>query len=544
MAPSIVLVGLSGSGKSTVGRLLAERLNWSFAGTDEEIARLHEASVGEVFTQLGEARFREQEARLLDRLASQPRTVVATGGGALTTPRGRQGAARGLVVWLRVSPEEAARRLAADPATEHRPLLAGDTLGRLTSLLAARSHLYARADAIVDVDGRTPAEVAAGVEAAWRQHAMWARPNDRLDPLRGVAAEVRTQAASSAYPIIVRDDALSELGAICREAGLRGRAIVLTDDVVAPLYRNQAHLALSTCGYETESLVSPAGEEHKDLATLQTIYDWLLESRVERSDFLVCLGGGVVTDMGGFAAASILRGIPFVHVPTTLLGMVDAAVGGKTGIDHPRGKNMIGAFAQPSAVVIDPLVLATLPGRQLTNGWAELIKHGLICDASLFAELENAAAGGATAPAATYIARSVAIKAGVVSADEREAGLRTLLNYGHTIGHAIEAVTGYTRYLHGEAVAVGMHAAGIISVEMRLLSARELARQQAALAACGLPEAVTGVDLDAILDATRSDKKVRSGALKWVLLDTIGRAVVRDDVPPEVVRRAAKAVLR
>ncbi len=541
MTDTIVLVGLSGSGKSTVGRILAERLGWTFAGTDEEIARLHESTVGDVFTQLGEPRFREQEARLLDRMAGQPTTVVATGGGVLTTPRGRQAAARGLVVWLRISPGEAHRRLGAGPGIEHRPLLARDTLARLKSLLAARSHLYGRADAIVDVDQRTPEEVATAIGALWRQHELWSRPLDRLDPLRGIAAEVRTQHSSSTYPIVVRDDSLSELGAVCREVGLRGRAFVLTDETIAPLYRNQAHLALAACGYATESQVIPPGEDHKDLATLATIYDWLLDRRIERSDFLVCLGGGVVTDMGGFAAASILRGVPFVHVPTTLLGMVDAAVGGKAGIDHARGKNMIGAFAQPSAVVIDPLVLATLPERHLRNGWAELVKHGLILDSALLAELEAAAAS--PVPTAQHIARSVAIKAQVVSADEREAGLRTLLNYGHTIGHAIEAATGYTKYLHGEAVAIGMHAAAIISVEMRLLSPADLARQQALLRACGLPEAAPGLDIDAVLDATLSDKKVRGGAVQWVLLDAIGRAVVRDDVPPAIVRRAAEAVL-
>jgi shikimate kinase/3-dehydroquinate synthase len=540
---TIVLVGLSGSGKSTVGRILAERLGWQFAGTDEEIARLHEAEVGDVFQQLGEARFREQEARLLDRMAAQPNTVVATGGGILTTARGRRAAARGLVVWLRITPEEAARRLAEDPATDRRPLLAGDPLTRLTTLLADRAHLYERADSVIDVDGCAPDEVAGRVEAAWRQHHLWARPLDRLEPLRGTAAEVRTLDAASSYPIIVRDDALSELGAVCREVGLRGRAFVLTDEVIAPLYRNQAHLSLTACGYATESLVIHAGEENKDLVSLAAIYDWLLERRAERSDFVVCLGGGVVTDMGGFAAATVLRGVPFIHVPTTLLGMVDASVGGKTGIDHPRGKNMIGAFAQPSVVVIDPTVLATLPERQVSAGWAELVKHGLILDAALFSDLEQALASGTATPTAAHIARSVAIKARIVSADERDHGLRNLLNYGHTLGHAIEAVTGYTTYLHGEAVAIGMHAAGLISVDMRLLSPAGLARQQAALRACGLPERAPGLDVDAVIEATLSDKKVREGAIHWVLLDSIGRAVVRNDVPPEVVQRAARAVL-
>ena len=547
MNSTIVLVGLSGSGKSTVARVLAERLGWQFFGTDDELARIHEAPIADIFEQLGEPRFREGEARVLDRLAAQPKTVVATGGGALTTPPGRRAAARGFVVWLRVSPEEATRRLADDPSTETRPLLAGDPLAKLQALLAERVHLYSRADATVDVDGRSPRDVAAAVEAAWRQlpSGLFADHGalDRLEPLRGVAAEVHVPEASRTYPILVRDHSLSELGAICRERGLRGRAFILTDDVLMPLHAVAALQSLRSCAFESECMPIPSGEHHKNLDTLSRIYDWLLEHRIERSDFLVCVGGGVVTDMGGFAAATILRGIDFIHVPTTLLGMVDAAVGGKTGIDHPRGKNMIGAFAQPRAVVIDPLVLSTLPERQLRNGWAELVKHGLIFDGVLFAQLQRSAGATPPLPAASEIARSVAIKAEVVSADEREAGLRTLLNYGHTIGHAIEAVTGYTRYLHGEAVAVGMHAAGIISVEMRLLSHADLERQQALLRACGLPERAPGLDVDAVLAATMSDKKVRSGAVQWVLLDAIGHAVVRNDVPPEIVRRAAQAVL-
>ncbi|MEX2081868.1 MAG: 3-dehydroquinate synthase family protein, partial [Dehalococcoidia bacterium] len=249
------------------------------------------------------------------------------------------------------------------------------------------------------------------------------------------------------------------------------------------------------------------------------------------------------TDLGGFAAASFLRGIDFVHVPTTLLGMLDAAIGGKTGVDHPRGKNLIGAFAQPRAVIADPDVLASLPARELTAGWAEMVKHALILDAPLAAELEAAAADPATLTSPRLIAWSIAIKARVVSEDEREADLRMVLNYGHTIGHAIEAVSGYGPILHGEAVAVGMRAAGLIAVELGLLSDAEFARQQALVRAYNLPESAPGLDPDAIVQATMLDKKVRAGAVNWVLLDSIGQAVIRSDVPAEVVRRAVETVV-
>jgi len=273
------------------------------------------------------------------------------------------------------------------------------------------------------------------------------------------------------------------------------------------------------------------------------VYDWLISERVERSDFVVCVGGGVVTDLGGFAAATCLRGIAFVDVPTSLLGMVDASIGGKTGVDHTRGKNLIGAFAQPSAVVIDPRVLASLDERQLRNGWAEVIKHGFILDEGLTLELEAVAGQPEAMMSAALIARSVAIKAGVVSEDEREAGGRTLLNYGHTIGHAIEAVTGYRSYLHGEAVAVGMRAAGLIAVELGMLPADDFERQQRLIRAAGLPETAPGVPVDAVLDAAMMDKKVRRGDITWVLLERIGQATTRRGVPETVVRAAVERVL-
>jgi 3-dehydroquinate synthase len=269
----------------------------------------------------------------------------------------------------------------------------------------------------------------------------------------------------------------------------------------------------------------------------------LLQRKVERSDFVVCMGGGVVTDLAGFAAATVLRGIPFVHVPTTLLGMLDAAIGGKTGVDHPLGKNMVGAFAQPKAVVIDPAVLETLPDRQRRAGWAEAIKHGCILDEQFVCDLEAAAADPRSMLSADLIGRSVAIKAAIVSEDEREQGRRTLLNYGHTVGHAIEAVTGYSTYLHGEGVAIGMRAAGLIAVELGALDRTDFERQQTLIRACGLPEHAPDVPVQATIDAMSRDKKVRGGAIQWVLLDRIGHALVRDAVPEEVARRAVETVL-
>lgn len=566
MPPSrIFLIGLSGSGKSTVARLVAERLGWQCADSDTLIEGEAGISIPVLFRDQGEAAFRDREAAVLERVAGRDGVVVATGGGAPTTRRGLAALSAGFVVWLKVSPAEAARRLAKSPATGERPLLAGDPAARLAELLTQRAPVYGLADAQVEVDGRIAEDTAGEVVAAWQRALAYGwDPAHRSGPGSGahglalpvhgahwlgdraperltVAAIVRTQ--SGTCPIFVDEWALDRLGEACREAGLGGRAFVLTDEAVGPLFVERAVAALVRAGYAAASFAVPAGEQHKTLATVSTVYDWLLGERVERSDFVVCLGGGVVTDLGGFVAATILRGIASVHVPTSLLAMVDAAIGGKTGVDHPLGKNMIGVFAQPAAVVIDPLLLRHLPERHLRNGWAEVVKHGLILDAALVADLEAAARRPDAMLSASLIARSVAIKAAIVSEDERESGRRTLLNYGHTFGHAIEAVTGYSTYLHGEAVAIGMRAAGLISVELGLLAPADFERQQALLHVCGLPERAPGVPVDSLLAATLGDKKVRGGEVQWVLLEGLGRATVRAGVPADIVRRAADAIL-
>lgn len=532
----IFLVGISGSGKSTVGPLVAATLGWEFVDTDRLVEARAGRSVAELFASEGEAAFRELEAEVMTRVARRERVVVATGGGALGSPRGRRAARSGFVVWLTVRPEVAASRLSGSAEAEARPLLVGDPVARLRELLSWRRPVYAMtADAVVSAEAASPRLVAEAVLQAYRRAVAgaWGFP--------GVVCEVTTPSAR--YPVAVREGLLEELGEVTTALGFRRRAFVVTDEVVGPRFAGRVLESLRRSGFSAELFALPAGEEHKTLATVERVYAWLAQHRAERAEPVVCLGGGVVTDLGGFAAATYLRGMPFIHVPTTLLAMVDAAIGGKTGVDLDVGKNLIGAFAQPAAVVIDPAVLASLPERQLRAGLAELIKHGLILDEALFADLEALAGDLEAMVQPSLIARSVAVKARVVSADEREAGLRSLLNYGHTIGHALETVTGYTRYLHGEAVAVGMHAAGRIAVRLGLLDPGELERQQSLLAAVGLPARAPDLSLEAVLETTLLDKKVRGGRVRWVLLERIGRAVLRDDVPEPVVREAVAGVL-
>jgi 3-dehydroquinate synthase len=357
---------------------------------------------------------------------------------------------------------------------------------------------------------------------------------------------IRVTARSGAYEVHCRWGALDDLGALMRDAGLRGSAFIVSDDSVGALYGERAAASLRAAGFETDMFTFPAGEQSKTLATVERAYDWLLERRAERSSAIVALGGGVAGDLGGFVAATYLRGVPFVQVPTSLLAMVDASIGGKVGVDHPRGKNLIGAFYPPALVVQDTSLLASLPPRSLREGFAEVIKHGLIMDPPMLDVLERDAQRLlAVEPELTteIVARNAALKAAVVSEDEREGGRRMILNYGHTIGHAIEAVSGYSGILHGEAISAGMMAAAGIGRRIGVTPPAVGERQAALFERYGLPLRHPGLSIDAVIAATLRDKKVAAKRVRWVLLEDFGRPVVRDDVPEAVVRDAVSEIL-
>ncbi len=312
------------------------------------------------------------------------------------------------------------------------------------------------------------------------------------------------------------------------------KAAIITNATVAPLYLAPLVRALEARGVEVVPITLPDGEQHKNWETLNHIFDALLEHRCERGTTLIALGGGVVGDLAGFAAAAFLRGVPFIQVPTTLLAQVDSAVGGKTAINHPLGKNMIGAFYQPRAVIADTDTLATLPPRELAAGLAEVIKYGLIRDPALFEWLEKNMARlvkRETEPLAHAIERSCALKAEIVAQDEREDGVRVLLNFGHTFGHAIEAGTGYGTWLHGEAVGAGMALAARLSQRVGLIGQEEVRRVDAILKAAGLPVRAPDLGLARYLELMGHDKKVEGGRIRFVLLKRIGEALVSAEVP-------------
>jgi 3-dehydroquinate synthase len=319
---------------------------------------------------------------------------------------------------------------------------------------------------------------------------------------------------------------------------LQKRVMVVTNTTVAPLYLAQLTATLESAGVKVATVVLPDGEAYKNWETLNLIFDALLTDRAERKTTLIALGGGVIGDMTGFAAACYQRGVPFVQIPTTLLSQVDSSVGGKTGINHPLGKNMIGAFYQPKVVLADTDTLKTLPARELSAGLAEVIKYGLIWDADFLAWLEanmdKLRALDATA-IAHAIYRSCEIKAQVVAQDEREGGIRAILNLGHTFGHAIETGMGYGNWLHGEAVAAGMVMAAQTSQRMGWISEADVARTRALIRAAGLPDVAPDLGVDTYLEYMGHDKKVEGGRMRFVLLKKLGEAVITGDVPRDVL---------
>ena len=350
----------------------------------------------------------------------------------------------------------------------------------------------------------------------------------------------------NAYAIAIAVGSLDHIGLWLTGETLalkpQSKILVVSNPMIFRAYGQRVMDALTQAGFQVSHCILPAGERYKTPATVQKIYDAALENRLERSSTMVALGGGVIGDMTGFAASTWLRGINVVQVPTTLLAMVDAAIGGKTGVNHPKGKNLIGAFHQPRLVLIDPQVLKTLPMREFRAGLAEVIKYGIIWDAALFEKMAQAK----RLDQLRYVddellqeilTRSCQAKAHVVSKDEKESGLREILNYGHTIGHAVESLTGYRVINHGEGVAIGIVAAGQIAVEMGLWDQESCDRQLALIEKAGLPTRLPdGIDIEAILTTLQSDKKVQSGKVRFVLPTAIGTAIVTDQVTSNVIQ--------
>ena len=551
----IVLVGLSGVGKSTVGAVLAERLGWPLIDTDELIEAQEGQTAAQLIVDRGEAEFRSIEERVvIDAAREHDRAVIATGGGAFMSPKSRRALGeRGLICYLDATTAEVARRIRAAPDASERPLLGDELEGRLQELDDERRPFYAHADLWVPVLGVEPEAVAQRILVSFAAGAgAFAGGEQRLSRLAASAPAAAPSAivdtGTDRYPIWVGAGELDRLADRLRQVGLNGRVFVITDTHVIDELGPKLVAALDRGGFAGASYVVPPGEESKQLRVAEEIYAWLGNEHAERGDTLLALGGGVVGDLAGHVAATYLRGMPLVQVPTTVLAMNDAAIGGKVAVNLEAGKNLVGSFHQPRAVIADIEVLRTLPRRAYTEGFAEVLKHALIMDPLLLADLERSVGQLATTQPdeellTRVITRSARLKALVVSSDPREQGLRAMLNYGHTIGHAIEAATGYGEYLHGEAVAIGMMGAARLGHRLGVHDDEIVARQADLLRAYELPLTAPGLSIDDVMQAMRLDKKVQEGRLRFVFLEAFGRPILRDDVPEDAVREVLKKLL-
>ena len=525
---NVFLVGLMGAGKTTIGRILARKLGMRFIDSDHEIEARTGASIPWIFEIEGEPSFRRREAEVIGELSAQQGIVLATGGGAILDPASRAFlASRGTVIYLRASVNSILSRTAHDKS---RPLLqTADPRRKLEELLAQREPLYLEiADVVIDTGRPNVQSMVQTILQHLDSLACQAAPNcyTQAEPSMTEQTTIllNVDLGERSYPISIGPNLLNDGALLARHVN-GGKVAIVTNTTVAPLYLDRVEQGLRGAGKQVISIVLPDGEEHKNWTSLMAIFDALLAAKADRKTTLVALGGGVIGDLTGYAAASYMRGVDFIQVPTTLLSQVDSSVGGKTGINHPLGKNMIGAFYQPRAVIADTATLETLPARELSAGLAEVIKHGAIIDAAFFDWIEANIAllvGRDKGALAYAIARSCEIKAEVVRQDEREGGLRAILNFGHTFGHAIEAGLGYGHWLHGEAVGCGMVMAADLSARMGLVEQATVARVRALVAAAGLPVKAPDLGTARWLELMEVDKKNEGGAIKFILLKPLG----------------------
>ncbi len=518
-----------GSGKTAIGKELSKRLGYEFADTDQLIEKREGRPISVIFKESGEAYFRQIEREVVQEVSKLQDIIIATGGGVIKDPVNVKALRKlGLLVWLQASPEIILKRVMTEKGT--RPLLDVDEpLKEIIKLLQERRTMYEQADIRIDTNYITPMDAA-----------------EKISTQLGAESEkVHVDLGDRSYDIQIGYGLLDTLGPRIK-AFRPTKVAIVSNQTIFPLYGEKLLEGLRRNGIEPEVILLPDGEEHKDLLWIYHIHGRLLKAKFDRDSMLIAFGGGVVGDMTGFVAATYMRGIRFIQVPTTLLSQVDSSVGGKTGVNHPIGKNMIGAFYQPSLVLIDADTLKTLPEREFRAGMAEVIKYGVIEDRVFFEFLKlNRDSIQELGPEILdLIRRSCEIKAHVVSMDEREGGLRAILNYGHTIGHAIEAVTGYTQFLHGEALAIGMCGAAEIAVQMGVLEPTEGMMIKGLVAYYGLPVMLPhGINTGELLSAMEVDKKASAGRIKFILPRVTGEVFIEPDADRALISKVLDALI-
>ena len=535
----LVLVGLPGSGKSAVGRRLSRRHAAAFVDLDEEIERDAGRPIPSIFTEEGEPGFRARERRAIEALGSaDPRPgltrVIATGGGAPVDPRNRWHLYRGrLAAWLDAPPEILAQRVRNSPVP--RPLLSGrDSVATMRGLAATRAAFYGPALRVNGIVGL------AGIVETLERHLD--------DPIPDGTLLLRAVTPLGRYEL---GDGTAAAGVVAALGDLEARRAILISEPLAWEAAGAALAdALRSAGIPTERILLPRGEDAKRLGVIEDAARQLARLRAERTDPIVAIGGGALGDAAGFLAATWLRGVPLVHVPTTLVAQLDSSIGGKTAVDLAEGKNLVGAFHQAAANVTDVRFLRTLDPRELRAALGEAVKMGALGDERLLALLESDGPALASGDPAVFVSGAMAelvercavAKIGVVTADERERGGRISLNLGHSLAHAIETVAGFRGILHGEAVAYGLRAALRIGVAVGVTPPERAERVELLLDRLELGCVALPHPFGAVLDAVATDKKHHGGRLRWVLA-TAGGWTVRADIPPDLVAEAARSTL-
>ena len=528
LSSPIVLIGMPASGKSRIGRELARRLGCDHSDSDALIEAEHGRSVADIFADEGEAAFRAYEVRAIEGALNVP-GVLSLGGGAAMQPAVRELLAGHTVVYLEAPLEELIRRASRSSG---RPLLAGDVKGRMRQLYAERTHVYREVASVCIPTGNGPSSIV--VADVCRALGYPVEHPPTVIDVRG----------DSPYQVHIGSHLPGDtiVGALRQQTT---KVLVLFAPPLAS-YAREVQENLTRAGYEVVSEGLPDGESAKTLEECARLWDVAGAHRLGRADAIIAIGGGATTDLGGFVAASWLRGIDVIQVPTTLLGMVDAAVGGKTGINTDAGKNLVGAFHPPVRVVEDLSLLGSLPPEDLRAGLGEVIKCGFIADSHILELVEavpRAVADPVSPLVEELVCRSVRVKADVVSEDLMESGLREILNYGHTLAHAIERCENYTRR-HGEAVAIGCVFAAELAHSLGMLSADDVRTHRDLLSSVGLPTSYEGASLRELLDVMMTDKKVRSGRLRFVLLEGMQRPVTRECSPEDLIVPARRVGIR
>jgi len=496
------LYGPPGSGKSRTGQLLAQRLALPFYDLDAEIERRCEQTIPAIFADQGESGFRARERAALQAVLENNGGVVALGGGALLDSACRQLAeTNGTVVCLSAPFETLLARLCGDAS---RPLLGGEEerAARLNALLAQRSQHYASFALRLDSDRLSPEQV--------------------CDEIQILLGAFHVTGMGAGYDVRVLAGGLERCGALLRQRGLQGPVALVCDENVARHHAGGVQRALQASGYTVQPIVIPPGEAHKTPETVGRLWQGFLEGGLERGSTVFALGGGVVGDLAGFAAATYLRGVRWVCAPTTLLAMADASLGGKTGADLPQGKNLVGAFHPPSLVLADPAVLQTLPEEELRSGLAEVVKHGILQDETLFARCARGWPAVAEPDWGEVVRRAVAVKVRFIETDPYERGVRAALNLGHTIGHGVERLSDY-RIRHGEAVAIGLVAEARLAERIGLAESGLAEHIRGVLSGLGLPTEIPAeMDPQTLQSAMQVDKKRAGGRLRYALPLRIG----------------------